>query len=111
MWADGNVRGSKRADTIDKVKQLIRSGTPLSDDDRTKLAVASKNAVATRRQALKLIAQAQWKELVSQNTHELVFYKEYKAKVRLRRGAAALGRASSSSHVGRWLGVSMHVSD
>jgi hypothetical protein len=72
---------------IDHVKQQVKAGTPLTDDDRVKFANAAKNAVAIRRQELKHIAQAQWKELVAQNTHELVFYKEYKTKVRMPRAA------------------------
>lgn len=66
---------------IDKVKANLRAAGSLTLEDRTNLAAAYKSAVATRRQALKLIAQSQWKELVAQNTGELVFYKEYKQKV------------------------------
>ena len=65
------------------MKQNVKAGTPLTDEDRIKFADAAKKAVARRREALKLITQAQWKELVSQNAHELMFYKEYKTKVHM----------------------------
>lgn len=70
-----------RVEIVDKISRQVRAGVPLGDEDRIKFADAAKKAVAKRREALKIISQAQWKELVSQNTHELVFYKEYKQKV------------------------------